>query len=381
MQKGDRVDQKYASTKFITGMRGYSALAVFLIHSGGGGLREFSVVTDRLVDNGKYGVVSFFCISAFTIAMSLDNSEAKGVYDYRKYLINRFLRIFPLLFLALLYAFSQGGAPVYLDLFKVQNTVSNFLVQISLLNVFFVRHQNNLIGLEWSISVEAFYYLMFPAMFWLLFSKRHPLRTGAIALVSFLISFYSGHIFGGMSQFLNRRLSGTSLGREVCGELFNPKYADLAHHWGLLKYLFTFITGMILFGAFKTFQGPKKADDRPTMRNWAFVSVLVAGIAYLMTTTSFHMEFAVTLWVGALLYTSFHRGTPVKLVFENPVILHIGEISFSFYLLQYLVLYRFKSQTLPNVLLAFVMTVLLSTLTYRLVERPFMAMGHRLKNA
>ena len=52
-----------SATLFLTGLRGYSALAVFLIHSGGGGLRSLGEWGNKLVDFGKYGVISFFVLS------------------------------------------------------------------------------------------------------------------------------------------------------------------------------------------------------------------------------------------------------------------------------------------------------------------------------
>jgi hypothetical protein len=57
-----QTNPKDTNTLFLTGLRGYSALAVFFIHSGGGGLRSFGDWANKLVDLGKYGVISFFVL-------------------------------------------------------------------------------------------------------------------------------------------------------------------------------------------------------------------------------------------------------------------------------------------------------------------------------
>ena len=48
----------FDNTKYITGIKAYSALAVFLIHNGGD-FRKISPFVDKVIDFGKYGVVSF----------------------------------------------------------------------------------------------------------------------------------------------------------------------------------------------------------------------------------------------------------------------------------------------------------------------------------
>lgn len=118
--------------------------------------------------------------------MSLDKSMKKKIYSFSSYITNRFFRIFPLFFLVGLFAFLTGGSIYYADMFNVQNNINNFLSEISLLNVFFVKHKNNLIGIEWSISLEFFYYLIFPILFLLL--RKSFLLLLTILGLTYLIS-------------------------------------------------------------------------------------------------------------------------------------------------------------------------------------------------
>ena len=60
----------YGDTNFITGMRAYAALAVVLIHAGGGGLRDIGQMGDNIANLGLAGVYVFFVISGFSVASS-----------------------------------------------------------------------------------------------------------------------------------------------------------------------------------------------------------------------------------------------------------------------------------------------------------------------
>jgi peptidoglycan/LPS O-acetylase OafA/YrhL len=66
-----QIDRHYGGTEFITGLRAIAVFLVFLIHSGGGGLREVSEFLNTFVNFGKYGVQIFFVISGFTIFYQL----------------------------------------------------------------------------------------------------------------------------------------------------------------------------------------------------------------------------------------------------------------------------------------------------------------------
>ena len=136
--------ESFNSTKYITGLRAYAALSVYLIHSGGFGLRELSVFTNRIVDFGKFWVTVFFVLSAFTICMSIDKSDK---FEFRKYLIRRFFRVAPLYYAVLIVGFLLGGSDYYLKLFNVENNFSSLLLHFSFLNFFYYKNQNSIIRL------------------------------------------------------------------------------------------------------------------------------------------------------------------------------------------------------------------------------------------
>jgi len=149
----------YHKTNFITGLRGYAALGVLLIHYQGFNILKQSNTYNKFVNLGKYGVLVFFIISAFTLTISIDRNKN---FSYKQYIKKRFLRISPLYYIVLLLAFFIGGNAYYQHEFHITNSLFSLIFHYSYLNWIDYRHQNNLIGVEWSIPVEFFYYFAFP---------------------------------------------------------------------------------------------------------------------------------------------------------------------------------------------------------------------------
>lgn len=157
---------KNSNTLFLTGLRGYSALAVFLIHSGGGGLRSLGVWANKLVDLGKYGVISFFVLSALTLAMSIGRTKE---FNYSHYLQRRFARIYPMYFVVIVVFWWLGGNGYYQKMFDVASAdVYDLFLHLTLLNLWDVRYQATVIGVEWTVPIEMWTYLIIPPLFFFL---------------------------------------------------------------------------------------------------------------------------------------------------------------------------------------------------------------------
>jgi peptidoglycan/LPS O-acetylase OafA/YrhL len=371
---------QYGSTSFITGIKGYSVLAVFLIHSGGGGLREISYFTNEVVEKGKYGVLSFFIISAFTIAMSLNRSIKNGKFSYKNYIINRWLRIFPLFFLVALFAFLNGGNSDYLHLFNVNNDINNFILQISLLNVFFIKHVNNLIGVEWMLPIQFFYYFLFPIFFYILSSvRKNKILFFLFVVIAFSLSYYSIQIVSPFySNLFVSIFSEVKFGNLFISECCNPIYRGLSNHWGVLKYLFTFISGFVTFFIFrnKAFEKIVKNTNKK-IKNLVFLTILLGGFIFVIL-SKIHIDFVVIVFINCLMLSSFYRGRIVRYVFENPIIMYIGKISYSFYLTHYIVLGFIKNYSpILNFFFSLLVTISISTVTYYLIEKKFIYIGFK----
>lgn len=340
------MDKSFNKTKFITGMRAYSALAVFLIHSGGGGLRQLSSFTNSVVDYGKQGVISFFVISAFTIYMSVDNNKK---FEFKKYLIRRFLRIAPMYYFALIITFFLGGVAYYLNFFHISNDLWGLLLHLTFLNIFNIKYMNSLIGVEWSIPIEFFYYLVIPLIYLLI--RHNPKRIIYILGLSFFISFFS------LTLFHN---------------FYNPLNRDLSNQWSLEKYFFTFMCGIAAYIFVSKF---KKLN---------FNSLYIFGLLTLLTIYIFYnfpyQEYFISIWISLLIIISSSRSILVRILFENKIIQYLGEISYSIYLVHFPIIHLLPKDLNPQniFLIGLTITVIISSITYYLIEKPFIKLGRNI---
>ena len=146
----------------LSGLRWSAALLVFLYHVSVvqyfGGLS--AVLVDIAFGAGDVGVSFFFVLSGFVLTWS--TPTARAIPFYRR----RFARIYPLHFvtalLALVLAFTlaPGTKP---DLAQLIANLS--LVQSWVPSVSFYQSVN---PVSWSLSCEAFFYILFPLLFVLL---------------------------------------------------------------------------------------------------------------------------------------------------------------------------------------------------------------------
>jgi peptidoglycan/LPS O-acetylase OafA/YrhL len=143
----------------LTVMRFLAAAAVVIHHASG--------PSGVLVDLGFLGVTFFFALSGFVLAWS-DSDRVGAVGFYR----NRFARIAPLHYVTLVIAVflplaltTGGSATVY-------NNPGTFLQNLFMVQTWTYEGAHSFNFVSWSISVEMFFYLLFPLLVRLL--RRVP---------------------------------------------------------------------------------------------------------------------------------------------------------------------------------------------------------------
>lgn len=147
----------YGDTNFITGLRGLAATLVVVTHTSA--FEAFGELGKEVSDSGQLGVQAFFVIAGFTIAQT--RISASG---FRDYFVRRLLRLVPLYYAVLLicaalivsgfrwntyYGDIVGYAPMPVDM----------LAHFSFLSWLDVRTGNSIIGVEWTLPVEIFWYI------------------------------------------------------------------------------------------------------------------------------------------------------------------------------------------------------------------------------
>ena len=354
----------------IDHLRAYAALLVLLYHC------VFLIVPiqyenwpkagnpfSALIYEGHTGVALFLVLSGFIFTYGSAGREI----EYKSFLINRLLRIYPLMIALLfvgvsIYSLQLNPTQVLESLLPVQNLRgANPTIRMGPYNALF-----------WTITVECQFYLIFP------FLHRQLLRRGVrglLPLLLFLIlarwsSVYIGEsalfasprdigywtILGRLDQFLIGMITATvALRLTLASRLLRLALPLGVAGLLLALYLFNQAGGWPIDGSWKVFWPTCEAVL------WALII-----IGYL-----------------ALLHGRDNR------VLRG--IAALGTISYSMYLLHLTVIDIFVSHDWvmhvprPTLLAAlftglacvFPATVLLSTLTYHAIEKPFLEMRRR----
>lgn len=351
------IQRDYKSTNFITGLRAIAILLVFLIHSGGGGLRDMGSAANFLVDIGKFGVQIFFVISGFTIF----NQFFTERYSLRDFLAVRLSRIsipyYPILLLLFIYI-KMGGTQFnsWATLFNSGDiSVGNLIAHITYLSPYFKNYQNTILGGEWTLGVEVFFYVVFGVLITYGIFKLSPRSFLLFGVVFFFISaalvvatkllgldailmlwlpFGYGYMFflGGLAYYLRNHLKDDRFFLRI--KLSRSAVSD-------------FVLGALLLML-------------------AIVVVFGNGIPYIGLFTE--LGFVIATF---LLLVFFNSDGRLSILIENNVLLFLGSISYSFYLIHFMVVHTPDVVMSPAIsfLVKLVVTTVLSFVWYWVFEK------------
>lgn len=342
--------RQYGDTDFVTGLRAIAAFMVVAIHTAA--FVDFGLVGEILTDNGKYGVQIFFVISGFTVAVTYG-----GAASFRAYFTRRLFRIAPLYYLicGLVFVALLAGwlLPNYwMTLYGSAPDAYNAVMHLTFLSAWDARVAASLIGPEWTIPIEVFWYLCLPALL-PLSTARKPFAWTMLALLL---------------------LSG---GTKVVAEYLLPPHAA---HFLPLSYGAYFLLGAACLPLRTTWRDAAHAGTRRRVV-WGATVLFALG---LVTETGFSTVLLALGTAGLIAALHVRDGAAHPLTLRP--MLYLGSISYSIYLWHYVVIMgldRYASEFytgsgLWRFALVSAITVGLSTLTYVLVERPTNALGKRL---
>jgi len=335
----------------LAGLRGICAWWVVVFHSLtllGNSLPQ--TVSDFLA-HGYLAVDLFFLLSGFVIFLGYHVSLSKNFpQSVKKFYWHRFTRIYPLHFvmlgayLALFLAFylfsSSGSAPS-------SYTWSTFFQSMFLVHMW-VGSDLAWNVPSWSISSEWFVYLFFPLMAYGL--RKIGGRIGLhlftlLAIALFLHLIYSLSGIPSLGAEIPRMALIRTMLEFLMGVLIGSLYIN--HKDFLERYRNAFLAGFVILCAAYTVMD--LADHM--LIPLAFASL----IAYLSTTSS---------WITRLL--------------SRPTLVYLGEISYSTYMVHYLVYDLLKAFFVSDlrqvnqayVWVSFLVVLLLSMLLHHIVDMP-----------
>lgn len=292
------------------------------------------------------GVHLFFVLSAFSLAYN-----HVGDRSWRAYFFKRFFRIAPLFYLMFVLYSTAFGWPGWNASLLNLSFLFNFVPGLHLSHVW----------AGWTIGVEMMFYVVLPLLMMQCTRLAHWLVFCALA-VAVSLAARAGITASGIEGYAHEAFIA-NLGFFALGLLawaFMHARPASAFRYRLAVLAAAVLTMLLLSWPGVMLIGPARAD------------LMVWGVVF-----------------SLLAYTQAVH--PVRL-FANQWAIYLGERSFSLYLLHpplihllrpvYHWLYEESGLSvlafIPSVLITFAILVPLAALSYRFIERPGMALGHRI---
>ena len=289
--------------KQLDGIRCFAVLGVLIFHLIG----PTSFILNKIPFG--YGVNLFYVLSGFLITKILFVVKDKGgnnyLLDFRNFFIRRSLRIFPIYYLTIL----------FLYIIKFQNYKEVHYWVISYTTNIWACLEKPVLGSYnhlWSLAVEEQFYLFWP--FLILIIDRRKLKGLIIITIISSLLFKTGlYICNGfwtpaINAFTLSCMDTLGLGAFLAYSLHYDK--PFYYKYFLNKYLFGSIFLIYFF----------------TMIIPIFPSQIWIPAIFANTLFSF-----VAVMIVAPSVTDSYKGI-IKLILENPIVVHIGKISYGLYL-------------------------------------------------
>jgi peptidoglycan/LPS O-acetylase OafA/YrhL len=332
--------------KDIDGLRAIAVLSVVLFHIHG-----------ALMPGGFAGVDMFFVISGFVITRNIAPQMAAGTFSFAEFYRRRVNRIIPVLAVVVAATLLVGQSlliPAHAEELA-KSAIASLLFSANVFFTYFVEtgyfasesSTKPLLHI-WSLGVEEQFYFLWPLLALALLKLRRPIAVFALTAAA-VIGLVA------VSEWLTRS---------------DPTFA----YYMLPSRAFQLLTGAAVALMPTRWTSPGRLIALAV----GVIGLALVGVSLVLIdeTLPFPGIYALpaTIGTGALIYSGF-RSTPLSRVLSIPPMRWVGWISYSLYLWHWPVMaylrYAGIEVTVLTGILAFVAMLLLSTLSYRFVEKPF----------
>ena len=343
----------------ITFTRFIAAITVVFFHYG---QNVFPASVPFLFENitaGPIAVGYFYVLSGFIMAIAYYqvDTNKRGDFNKLKYWIARFARIYPVYLVALLViaaakfkSLGQDWETLPLHLLLLQSWVPGYPITL------------NTPG--WSLSVEAFFYLCFP--FLLLWVYKRGIKSLAyLAVILWLIT-----------QII--------LLIKLNSESYEPK--NLVHdfiYYNPLMHINQFVLGLVCGVYLKTNKLNIKESNSGVWLLLSFVLMflLIWGRPHLESFIGIKLAFTngllAPIFLAIIIFLAKHKGFVAKL-FSFPLLILLGEASYSLYILQKPVYGIYDRLVMPRIALSdtahfylfLLVLIFISIASYKFLETP-----------
>lgn len=278
---------------------------------------------------GHTGVTFFFVLSGFILAYTYHAVDLRDRTLRRRYLLARFARIYPAFLLSLAISLPWFAAWVLKSAPPLKWLMASGAVLAPLgLHAWVPGAACSLNCASWSISVEAFFYLLFPLLLPLVLRRPTEYALAALGLWA---------VFAAFGTLLwNRYAPGVSLIEPEPGGTTAILLAQGIKYDPLLR-LPEFIAGLVLFAWWRQMRPVASADEialprsraKPFLAAAALAAIVLVLIDPYVPGPLMHNGLSAIAWAPLILAGAELRGG----VLASAPLVFLGRISFALYLL------------------------------------------------
>ena len=332
----------------IDGLRAFAVLSVVLFHA-----------FPEWISGGFIGVDVFFVISGFLISTIIFEKLQTSSFSFADFYARRIRRIFPALILVLVTSFVLGWCILFVSEYKQLGKHiaggAGFVANLILWSE--SGYFDNLADTKpllhlWSLGIEEQFYIVWPPILWA--AWRYRLKVLPIILAIGIISFAANLYFIGIDPVATF-------------------YSPLTRFWELL------IGSLLAYLTVFQSQYPKLAIQSSAQANFYSClgcALFIAGLLLIDKESGFPGAWALLPTVGAALMIKAGPSAWFnRVVLGSSVLVWFGLISYPLYLWHWPLLSfaRILSSAVPELEIRIgvvALSILLSWLTYRFVEKP-----------
>ena len=339
--------------KALTGYRAMAAYMVFWFHANpfGAGTFLFSFFAGL-----RIGVPLFFVLSGFLIYNRYNTSEVSASF-YKKYMVNRIARIYPVYFLmttaTLLFNYRAAAfSPHWLKI---------YFLNITFLRGFFEKYINTLIVQGWSLTVEEVFYILAPILFLIGMTSIRKYLGLFLAIFAFgwLLSFISVDVLRGYfwpdHQFM--------VFKTFFGNAFTFIVGIIVAilHGRIREFKFKYVTwigfaGLILSLTLMAYFNGRASHDEGSGFSWNELIVY---------------NFVSVPFIGAIIWGLVRERTWISRLFATEAFQVLGKSSYSFYLIHIGIIHALIGKFISeNVFLLFILLIFAAMALWRFIEEP-----------
>jgi peptidoglycan/LPS O-acetylase OafA/YrhL len=338
----------------IDGLRGLAIIGVILVH--------VAIISSEKASNfimlGQYGVQLFFLLSGFILTYV----ASKNNFDIKSFYIKRFFRIAPLYYLFLagcfFLNFSEQMEPGALKVSSID--IKNLFMHVIFLHGINPVYLRGTFSIMWSLTPEVIFYILFPFIF--------NLSTFSLGFL-----FFGSVLIANLTNVFNNP------------NIYNHDFIMWITH-GIQNNLFLFVFGVMVY----------KYQEFFKRKIWTILGI-ISLILFIMDGFSFN-NFFIDIIIPKILYNKYFalimlafpffiysQNFIIKKLLNNKISTFLGRISYSAFLVHYAIIQFLRTQEyvhkyLFTALLVVFLTVLLSYITYKFIEKPGIRFGNRLIN-